>query len=372
MTSAVIATLSDVVGFLAQSFKLAAVFPAFIFTLLNEFLILPHLPKKGIVAELVNLNLSSKFVIAVVVALLLGYTLTIVNIPLIRLFEGYPFRDTWYGRRLTRLQQARLQVLRMEIAGLEEEIARLKEEATHYEVGKLEREALYQRRKALEEKLKAERPLYEQQIRDYFPAMTALLPTTLGNTIAAFEEYPSTRYGIDAVVLWPRLLPTLTKENYAVYVEREKAGLDFVLNLCSLFLFLGLEVVYVGLIFSQNYVDWLVGAGFVAFLALVFYKTAVVGAYSWGTTVRVAFDLYRYHLLRALYGHPPDEFPAEIGAWKRISQFLREGLDPAEGGLREEDMTLLLHYPRIRQDIEGQRPRPQKEEDNALSEAATN
>jgi len=74
MTSAILATFSDVVGFLAQSFKLAAVFPAFIFAFLNELLILPHLPQEGIVAELVALDLSSKFVIAVRVALLLRYT----------------------------------------------------------------------------------------------------------------------------------------------------------------------------------------------------------------------------------------------------------------------------------------------------------
>lgn len=352
MTSAILATLSDVVGFLAQSFKLAAVFPAFIFTFLNEVLILPHLPQRGLVAELAALDFSGKVVVAVAFALLLGYTLTIVNIPLIRLFEGYPFRDTWYGKQLTKLQQARLQMLRMQIAGLEEEIAHLKKEAARYEIEDPRRDALYQRRKALEEKLKAERPLYEQQIRDYFPTVTAFLPMTLGNTIAAFEEYPWIRYGIDAVILWPRLLPTLTKENYAVYVEREKAGLDFVLNLCFLLLLFDLEMVYTGLIFSQNYVDWLIAAGFIAFLAFVCYKTAVVGAYGWGTTVRVAFDLYRYHLLKALYGHPPENFADETGRWTQISQFLREG------GVGEEDMSKLLHYSRIQGDVGGRKTPP--------------
>ena len=358
MTSAVLATLSDVVGFLAQSFKLAAVFPAFIFALLNQLIILPHLPQKGIVADLVALDLSGKFVIAVIAALLLGYTLTIVNIPLIRLFEGYPFRDTWYGNWLTEVQQARVQrvreVMKMRIASLEEEIARLKEKAELYETAHPQREALYERREALTKKLKTEKALSDQQIRDYFPTDTALLPTALGNTVAAFEEYPWTRYGIDAVILWPRLLPTLTKENYAVYVEREKAGLDFVLNLCFLLSLLGLEMVYIGLIFSQNYVIWFVGAGFTAFFAFLFYKAAVVGAYSWGTTVRVAFDLYRYHLLRALYGYPPEGFSDEFHFWKQISQFIREG------AVGEKEMSELLHYSRIQEEFGGQERLPAK------------
>jgi hypothetical protein len=73
MTSAVLATLSDVVGFLAQSFKPAAVFPAFIFVLLNEVFILPHLPEKGGISQIVALDLSDKLWLATVLSLVLGF-----------------------------------------------------------------------------------------------------------------------------------------------------------------------------------------------------------------------------------------------------------------------------------------------------------
>jgi hypothetical protein len=341
MTSAILATFSDVIGFLAQSFRLAAVFPAFVFVVLNEILIVPHLPQKGLIAQIAALDLSGQLVIAAVCSLLLGYTLTVVNIPLIRLFEGYPWRTTWPGDLLVERQEERRRKLGDRSPSLDKKISRLRKRAAHYDVGHPRRERLYRKRVALEEKSKVERLLGEQEIRNYFPIVSPVLPTTLGNTIAAFEDYPWDRYRIDAVVLWPRLLPTLTEEKYAGYVEREKAGLDFALNLCFLFSLLGLEIAYVGVLFGREYVAWLIGACVTLLLAFLFYKVAVAGAYGWGTTVRVAFDLYRYHLLRALYGHPPHDFPTEKRTWKQISRFLREGMD-SEGGLSGKDMSRSL------------------------------
>jgi len=139
--------------------------------------------------------------------------------------------------------------------------------------------------------------------------------------------------------------------------------------MCVLLLLLGLEMIYVGLIFGRDCVVWLIGAGITTFFAFAFYKAGVAGAYSWGTTVRVAFDLYRYHLLGVLYGCPPSKFfsdakfsseeaySAETGIWRRISQFLQEGMDLEK---REPDMSRLLNYSRIKMDVEGQKPPVQK------------
>jgi hypothetical protein len=238
----------------------------------------------------------------------------------------------------------------------------LSKQIRRYEVGNRRRDRLAERREALNEWLKMERRLREQEVRDYFPSEeTPILPTTLGNTIAAFEDYPWTRYGIDAIVLWPRLLPTLTKENYAAYVEREKAALDFALNICFLLLVLGVEIVYVGLLFGGECVDWVIAICSVLLFAYGVYGVAVAAAYNWGTTVRVAFDLYRYHLLRALYGRPPHNFSAERKMWQRISQFVREGIGSEEGGLQEQDVDALLLYSRIKRDVKEQQPPPDSE-----------
>jgi hypothetical protein len=300
--------------------------------------------------------LAGKFVIAAVCSLLLGYALTIVNIPLIRLFEGYPWRTTWLGAFFVRRQEARRKELEGRNPGLEEKITRLNERITRYEAGHRRRDHLAEGLAALNEWLRMERRLRKQEIRDYFPDETPTLPTTLGNTIAAFEDYPWTRYGIDAVVLWPRLLPTLTKENYAAYVEREKAALDFALNTCFLLLVLGVEIVYVGLLFGGDFIDWVIAICSVLLFAYGVYGVAMAAAYNWGTTVRVAFDLYRYHLLRALYGRPPHNFSAERKMWQRISQFVREGVGFEEGELQEQDVDALLLYSRIKRDVKEQQP----------------
>ena len=176
MTGAILATFSDVIGFLAQSFKLAAVFPAFVFVFLNEILILPHLPQKGLVAQVATHDLSGKLVIAAVCSLLLGYILSIVNIPLIRLFEGYPWRATWLGDLCVACQEARRRRREGLNPALEEKKSRLRKKAALYEPDHLRRRRLYQKRAALEGWLETEGRIRDQEVRDYFPAATATLP----------------------------------------------------------------------------------------------------------------------------------------------------------------------------------------------------
>jgi len=371
MTSAVLSTFSDVVSFLAQSFKLAAVIPAFAFAFLHELVIFPYLPQRGLIAQVADLDVSGKAIVAGVFSLLIGYTLTILNVPLVRIFEGYPWRWTFFGRLLTDCQQARLEKLeKANTAGavqLRKAIAQLKVEARAYEVGHPRRERIYKEWETLEEILGQEERLCADVRRRYLPTnQAALLPTALGNTVKAFEDYSWVRYGVDAVVLWPRLLPTLTNENYASYVEREKAGFDFPLNMSFLLGVLAFEVAYVGLIYGESYLPWLCGAGLSAFGAFVFYKVSITGAFNWGMTVRVAFDLYRYKLLGALHGHAPRDFETEVTRWIHLSRFLKDGkvsdaweieehLRRHSDAMKEVLSEEVLDYDRIRRNLQEQR-----------------
>ena len=373
MTSAVISTLSDLVSFLSQSFKLAAVFPAFIFVCINEFCILPMLPESPFICEFDSLSITAKLLIAVLFALVIGYTLTIINVPLIRLFEGYPFFNTWYGKLMRQWHKERAKELErrvQEFSKLEMRLIKLRERIesleNKWEVCKkgckiddpvriqlyTEIKSLKSEEENLEQIMKEkalEKAICEAELRNYFPPDRSwILPTKLGNMIFAFEEYPRTRYNIDSVTLWPRLLPILTKVNYAVYVEREKAALDFALNTCFLFLILSIEMFYVGLLFAQNYMDWFICAIMVALVAYIFYKISITGAFHWGVTVCVAFDMFRYNLLAALHGRPPRNFSDEKSLWLRLSRFLREGLKDAK---EEEAMSYSLHYYRIQSEL---------------------
>lgn len=341
-----VTTISGMIGFLAQSFKLSAVFPAFVFAFLNEILILPALPQKGIIVEVTSLDLLGKSIVAIVVGLVVGYTLNILNIPLVRFFEGYSLRNTCFGQLLTQIQRAKLSRLEEEINRLKDQHKALEQEKTRYSLDDTRRQAIYERQQKLDFDIRID----QQRRVVYFPTKPAeLLPMSLGNTIAVFEDYPWTRYCIDAVVLWPRLLPTLTKENYAVYVEREKAGLDFALNMCALLIFFGLETAYTGLLLAHDWIAWSIGAGLVLLVAWAFYSASITSAFNWGVTVRVAFDLYRYRLLSALYGRPPIDFSDERDLWEALSHFAREGVPRKEQ--EEKEISRILHYCRIREEL---------------------
>jgi len=147
-------------------------------------------------------------------------------------------------------------------------------------------------------------------------------PTALGNTIAAFEEYPKNRYGIEAVSLWPRLVPILSEENYAIFVEKEKAGFDFLLNLSLLMGIFTTECVIARL----SGIDLPViipAAGLLT--AYLLYRGAIQNASNWGETVKTAFDSYRYQLARRLSMKPFYNQKEESARWHAISQFIVKG-----------------------------------------------
>ena len=353
MSSAVFSTLSDVVSFLAQSFRLAAVVPAFIFVFLNEVIILPQLPPRGFIEVIQGLGMQDQILVAVVLALIIGYIMDIINIPLIKLFEGYPFVFTRLGKCLQCKQRKKKEGLERLLHQLELEIKDMQSSMKRYSLQDPRRKLQYQNIKPKKQEIEALMAWIRYELIGYFPQEGPILPTSLGNVIAAFEEYPWRQYGIDAVVMWPRLLPILAREKYTVYVEREKAGLDFTINLSALLGVLSMEMAYTGLLFVPNYEVWLLWSALMLALSCAIYWAGIPAAYSWGMTVRVAFDLYRYHLLKALHGRPPSSFEMEVSQWRKFSAFFR-GEGEVQKELKETssigrvpDMTPVIDYPRI-------------------------
>ena len=114
-----------------------------------------------------------------------------------------------------------------------------------------------------------------------FPsAYDGLSATSLGNSIAAFEDYPRIRYGIDSIALWPRLLPILRDEKYHEYVAQEKMTFDFLLNMLAVTTILGFEFIYFFL-YIGNVALSCFALGLTTFLLWVLYS----GAGGCGATV---------------------------------------------------------------------------------------
>jgi hypothetical protein len=284
-----ITSLKDALKTLAQSLQLSTIFPSTALVLLNVLVIFPKIwPDEdwSLTKELVT-------TLAVLAIVILSYILYAFNIPLIRLLEGYWKDDIPWVKSLKRdLRSRQLE------SYIEHRYSRSSDAAGRDKI---------------------------QEFDTFFPSSSEdVLPTTLGNTIAAFEDYPYTRYGIDAVVLWPRLIPVLRENKYIEIVAQQKAVFDFMLNMLIIILLCGIE-----LISATAYMGQL-GAAFLwilltYLLVRLLYLGTVNGAVQWGASVRVAFDLYRGDLAKLLHLKPASSYREEVTRWRKLSQFILSG-----------------------------------------------
>ncbi|HEY3382674.1 MAG TPA: hypothetical protein VGK32_12945 [Vicinamibacterales bacterium] len=241
------------------------------------------------------------------------------NVPLIRLYEGYPWAKTFVGRRLSARHRRRV-----------EEAARI-----------YPRLACARARLARSEATL--RPLVQTRLNELghllnerFPGSSLVLPTRLGNVIRSFEEYPRHQYSMSSIPLWPRLLATIDKD-YGTAIDDAKTSLDFMLNCSFLAALLSAATVVAGLVGRRPFVTvevtlaWMVVASCLAVFSYALYRGAVSRAIAWGGQVKGAFDLYRWELLAKLgYQQKPRTRREERDLWKAICRQIVYG-DPFEG-----------------------------------------
>lgn len=310
-----ITSIKDALRALAQSLQISTVFPAGLFVLVNLYLVLPQ------VFGPLDLEAPIAVTLTISASLMLSYTLYAFNFPFIRLLEGYKGRELSLWRGPLEQQRAARKVIVDEIATLQKLRTGFETRFGSYP-GDLDRRppsddetaewrCVIQRMSELERRLDTSFPLDGN----------AVLPTSLGNTIRAWEDYAPTRYGMDTIALWPRLVPILRDRKFLDFVSQEKSIFDFLLNTCLVTFIIGAEFVYLGAFTGHPGVMIL---GFVLMSLLVFglYQGMVIAARQWGTTVRVAFDLYRYDLFRRMALVPVSSFADERLRWRQVSDFL--------------------------------------------------
>ena len=140
-----------------------------------------------------------------------------------------------------------------------------------------------------------------------------LLPTALGNALSAAESRAGREYGWDGIVAWPRLYPVLGEQVRAV-VDDRRDGMDAAARFSVTML--ATAVLAVPVLAGTGW--WLLFTLTPLALSRVAYRGAVHAAVAYGEAVRVAFDLHRFDLLRAL--HLP--LPAD----QETERVLNEGL----------------------------------------------
>jgi hypothetical protein len=146
-------------------------------------------------------------------------------------------------------------------------------------------------------------------------------PTRLGNILAAAEERPHDKYGLDAVTCWPHLW-LLLEDGERTEIAAARRSLDT-----------GAALAVWGLLDAGLCLLWLARpwvAGLVAAAGIV---TAVAAsrwlqlvAREYGTLVDAVFDLHRGALYNAVARPPPEQPDQERRHGEAVTRFLRSGL----------------------------------------------
>lgn len=333
--------LSSISGSFAKSILLGIVFPVVLFITAVSTVILPlaGASPRSLFAEVFPWETDSTVTALTVFTLIITILLYSLNIPVIRLYEGYPWKESWLGLWCRHRQKARFR-------------------AAH-ELRKRLRVLRWQTRQA-----KIKSPLLDEmtdlqnaaaRASSRFPDREELvLPTRLGNVIRAFEVYPRIRYGMQGVPMWPRLAQILPAEKTAA-IEDAKSSFDFMINSSFLGFTAAIALTAVGLVRDHPFrkesgVEWVPWVAFFLLVSYLFYLGAINRAAAWGTQVKAAFDLNRLALLPALgYQNEVAGLEEERDLWQEISFELIYPDSPNLPDLRykAEQTTLTVSPPSV-------------------------
>jgi hypothetical protein len=301
--------LSSISGQFGKMVVLGTLFPVLIVSVLNIVIVAPVVP---FAAELqtqlkrvaIGEDKWTAVVLVFVVLVLTGFLYNL-NISIIRLYEGYPWQDSWIGRLLAWRHKRRLR----EATSLRTAIRYLRRELAKRDANDPVRTSLQSRQTALAVFVNSELPDAEDFV----------LPTRLGNVIRCFERYSYIAYGMDAIVFWPRLIARIDSA-FASSLDSAKASIDFMLNFSFLSALSCLGIVVIEVSTETSTAPSIWRAGLFLALAVIFYYLSIGRAAAWGMEVKSAFDLYRFDLLKALgYQQQPSTFFEEQALWQRIS-----------------------------------------------------
>lgn len=140
-----------------------------------------------------------------------------------------------------------------------------------------------------------------------------LLPTDLGNILRAREYSPQRKYGLDAIVCWPRLWPLLPEN-----VRTDLANARSILDRLAEFWFWGL----LSLLWAFELREAIIISIFWMIMA---YKIVCQSAMSYGELVETAFDLHRFSLYDALNWPRPRNTKEEQALGSQLTEYLWRG-----------------------------------------------
>ncbi|HEX8143912.1 MAG TPA: hypothetical protein VF553_15040 [Pyrinomonadaceae bacterium] len=357
--------LSTISGYFSKSLILGVFLPAVIFIILGWLFLLPLLPSGWTVFKsLEGLDKQWQVAATLFIAIVMSGLLYNLNIPILRLYEGYPWRDSLIGSWLTRRQMAKFDAAQHQLAAMravlremeaaDKDFARRENYVTEAienwkgfgaplrAPGFKERQWLrlwetapgrpatsetQQQWQQIFEEVLTEYSSYRGYVKREFPESRSLiLPTRLGNIVRSFEYYPKREYGIDSIEIWPRLIAAIPSD-FAVSIDDAKTAFDFMMNCSALSGAMSAALLLAGLINPAalsspgGLAPWAIEILAFGFLAYCFYRLSIPRADAWGSMVKSSFDLYRRKLLEQLgYKYSIEARKDERTLWEEISR----------------------------------------------------
>lgn len=330
-------TVSESVNYLGQGFLLAYYLPSLVFVLAHIYLLVPvwfiTLPlsgeqtKKIIIPLIGEINIAS-IVNIIILSLLIGVILFVLNSVLIKLFEGKPY---WIKEGLLKLLTNRNRKFHKKLyenlVGLKKQYLDIKELIWQADSPE-EQIKLRQNLAGLALQIQEEHKRIEKsQLRQTLPHdVHRICPTSFGNVFAIAEEYPYERYGIDAVLFWPRLRQLMQEKasKHSLLLTQQKTVLDLSINFAFLFGLLAFEVALTS-IFSDYRSILLVLAIIAVILTISLYRASVSAIQVLGELIKISFDYHRGLVLEAFHLKMPDSLSEEQVIWVKLATFIRRG-----------------------------------------------
>lgn len=153
-----------------------------------------------------------------------------------------------------------------------------------------------------------------RQLNDFPLRNAELMPTQLGNVLRAAELRSLDKYGLDAIICWPRLW-LLLSDSVKADLQAARAELNAAARLW---------------IWSWLFLVWAVWAWWavpIAVLSAWFaYGWAIAAARTYGDLVEASFDLYRFLLYEALRLPAPVNTAEERTKGQQLTRYLVRGL----------------------------------------------
>jgi hypothetical protein len=159
-------------------------------------------------------------------------------------------------------------------------------------------------------------------LRTRYPDELAVRATRLGNVLAATNDNAGREYGLDPIVVWPRLYPLLGDQVRGV-VDDQRDALDGAARLCVAGALT--TVAAAGLLACRS--GWWTLLALVPLAVSAFsYAGAVRAAAAYGVGVRAGLELHRFDLRTALHLPLPADPAAEVAANEELCELLRQGV----------------------------------------------